>query len=161
MRNRSRGQSGSNLHVVEFCGADQQQPDAVCDRKRSYYIALNRKCSACCALHLLPAGSNAFGVRVDFTWLGVVIAAQSQASADPCLTDGHAGIRILGGMWWKRFVDPHDGRNATWDVFGENHRDFWQLEPQRDIYGGRQLNSKNGVRDMRCKPTEAAAASPA
>jgi hypothetical protein len=42
------------------------------------------------------------------------------------------------------------------DVFGGNHRDLWQLEPQHDIYGGRQLNIKNGVRDMPRKPTEAA-----
>jgi len=91
----------------------------------------------------------------------MVTAAQSQEAADPCLADGHAGIRILGRMWRKRFVDLRDARNATWDVFGGNHRDLWQLEPQHDIYGGRQLNIKNGVRDMPPKPTEAAAASPA
>jgi hypothetical protein len=87
-------------------------------------------------------------MHVDFAWLGMVITARSQASASPCLADGHTGIRILSGMWWKRFVDPHNTRSATSHVFGDDHCDLWQPEPQYDLDGGRELNIKT---ELRCK----------
>ena len=102
-------------------------------------------------------------LHIDFGWLGMAIVAQSEESSSPRVANGHTDTRILGGMWgkWRRLVVPHDARNATRDVFGDDHSDLWQPEPQHDLDGGRELNTKTELRGRRRKRTEAAAESSA